>query len=160
MPIFFPTHPVTTLILMDLVGTLQRLNTPLPGRLSSSETPPVGPGLDTDKDSLCPQLIASPCQNLVGGPSHPIQASLPSGLSLQSSPVLKALKCQGMLDWWVEVSLRLCSHVTWLDGHPHISLGKETISKSHLSDNRTPGPSRRVQMTPWTSDGLSCIGFL
>ena len=86
LPIFFPTHPLTTFILMDLVGILQRLNTPVPGRLSSSETPPVGPGLDTDKDSLCAQLIAAPCQNSVGGPSHPIQASLPPGLSLQVKP--------------------------------------------------------------------------
>ena len=34
--------------------------------------------------------------------------------------------------------------MTWLDGHPHISLGKEAISKSHLSDisdNITPGPA-------------------
>lgn len=71
---------------MDLVGTLQRLNTPLPGRPSCSETPPAGPGLDRDKDSLCPQLTATPCQNLVGGPSRPIQASLLSGLSLQMKP--------------------------------------------------------------------------
>lgn len=38
------------------------------------------------RDSLCPQLTATLCQNVVGGPSRPIQASLPSGLSLQMKP--------------------------------------------------------------------------